>query len=166
MRKKGRWADNGGFTMMEVIVVLILLGLLSAFLASRMFVSNADVVGQAASIRNSIRYAQSMAMKYGTIWGMKCAGAEYWVFRTNSPDVVVNQMVLPAENSAKIALAGRKVTMGNFTVFFDASGRPYTAYTNQTTNTPLAAVMNIAVNSVPAGTTVNISITPETGFVP
>jgi MSHA pilin protein MshC len=164
MRRAGRF--ERGFTIIEIVVVLILLGIIAAFVGSRMFASNTDVIGQAGAIKNALRYSQSMAMKYNAIWGMKCDGADYWVFRTNSPDVEANQMVLPGESTAKIGLASRKVSMGNLTIFFDGSGIPYTSYTNANTNTPLAAAMNVTVTQISSGAGVNITITPDTGFVP
>jgi hypothetical protein len=56
-----------------------------------------------------------------------------------------------------------------FTVFFDANGRPYTAYTDATTNTSVSTAnpLSITVDSVPAGSgTPSFTVTPETGFIP
>ncbi len=68
----------------------------------------------------------------------------------------------------KVTLADKKISMSVFTVFFDANGRPYTAYTDATTNTPVSTSnpISITVDSVPAGVAVTFGITPETGFMP
>jgi hypothetical protein len=56
--------------------------------------------------------------------------------------------------------------MTAFTVFFDVNGRPYTAYTDETTNTTVSAPLSITVDSIPAGNPGTFEIAPETGFIP
>jgi prepilin-type N-terminal cleavage/methylation domain-containing protein len=169
-------ADNRGFTLVEIIAALIIMGILVAVAINRA-TSNSDTgrIVQESVIKNHIRYAQSMAMKSGSgatdaerLWGIKCDGADYWLFRTNAPDTAANQISLPDEDNIKVTLAGKNVQMNAFTVFFDASGRPYTAYTDATTNTPVSAAnpLPITVDSVPAGAAATFGITPETGFIP
>jgi len=166
---KGR--DHRGFTLIEIVAILIITGIVAAVIINRAIgVTDAGRVSQENVIKNHIRYAQSMAMKRGTIiipvWGIKCDGTAYWLFRTNAPDTPANQVVLPDENSVKVTLANKHVTMTAFTVFFDANGRPYTTYTDATTNTPVSASLSITVNSLPAGSSGTFSIAPETRFIP
>lgn len=167
---KGR--DHRGFTLIEIIAVLIIVGIVAAVaISSVMSTSETGRISQENVIKNHIRYAQSMAMKRGTIiipvWGIKCDGTDYWLFRTNDPDTAANQIVLPDEDNVKVTLANKNVTMTVFTVFFDANGRPYTAYTDAATNTPVSAPLSITVDSIPAGSgTPSFNVTPETGFIP
>lgn len=167
---KGR--DHRGFTLIEIIAALIIIGIVAAVIInSTIGVTDTGRVSQENVIKNHIRYAQSMAMKRGTIiipvWGIKCDGTDYWLFRTNAPDTAANQIVLPDEESAKVTLANKNVSMTAFTVFFDANGRPYTAYTDAATNTPVSAPLSITVDSIPAGSgTPSFNVTPETGFIP
>jgi MSHA pilin protein MshC len=52
-----------GFTMVELIVVILLVGILSAIGASRFFVSNAyDATAFAEQTRSMVRYAQKLAI--------------------------------------------------------------------------------------------------------
>lgn len=163
--------DNRGVTLVEIIAVLIIIGIVAAVAVSRMM-STAETgrISQENAIKNHIRFAQSMAMKRVTttipVWGIKCNGAAYWLFKTNAPDTPANQVVLPAEDAAQVSLAGKRVTMTAFTVFFDGSGKPYAAYTDATTNTPLAAPLAITVGSLPPGSSGTFSVAPETGFIP
>ncbi len=169
MKKRLKAGRPRGFTLIEIIAVLIVLGVLTAIVINRVTsTSITSRVAQESVIKNHIRYAQATAMKQGTMRGIKCDGTDYWLFITNAPDTAINQRPLPGESSAKIGLANKSVTMNAFTVFFDANGRPYTAYTNTVTNTPVSAAnpLSITVDSVPASSAVTFGITPETGFMP
>ena len=162
---KGR--DHRGFTLIEIVAALIIIGIIAVVIInSAIGITDAGRVSQENVIKNHIRYAQSMAMKRGAVWGIKCDGTAYWLFRTNDPDTEANQVVLPDEESTKVTLANKNVSMTAFTVFFDANGRPYTAYTDETTNTPVSAPLSITVDSVPAGNPGTFEIAPETGFIP
>jgi len=161
--------DHRGFTIVEIIAVLVIVGIIALVaVSSLMGTAETSRVSQEGVIKNHIRYAQSMAMKRGAIWGIKCDGAAYWLFRTNLPDTAANQVPLPDENDALISLTDKSITLTTFTVFFDGNGRPYTTYTSATVNTPVsaAAPLTITVGSLPAGSAGTFSITPETGFIP
>jgi len=56
-----------------------------------------------------------------------------------------------------------KAGVSDFTVFFDRIGKPYTAYTNASTNTPLASQMTITLSA--GGDNRTITVTPETGLI-
>jgi prepilin-type N-terminal cleavage/methylation domain-containing protein len=166
---------EGGFTLVEIVVVLIILGVLAVVASSRIgtITTDATLSSQTGLIKNTVRYAQSLAMKASAgdtsaLRGVKCDGTDYWLFRNNAPDTPANQIPPPGESAAKVTLAAQKVTMSAFVVIFDGFGRPYTSYTNQTTNTPVSAAnpVMVTINSVPAGAPVTFGISPETGFIP
>ncbi len=162
--------NDRGFTLIEIIAVLIFVGIVAAVAISIMMsTSETSRISQESVIKNHIRYAQSTVMKRGAIntpWGIKCDGAAYWLFRTNAPDTPANQVILPGEDNVQVSLANKKITLTAFTVFFDGNGRPYTAYTDAATNTPVAAPLSITVDSIPAGNPGTFEIAPETGFIP
>ena len=153
---------------MEVIGVLVIIGVLAAVLIPRMSsTSQFDLTANADVMKNQLLYAQGMAMKQGTVGGIKCDGSNYWLFKTNSPDDAASQLLLPGEDAIKVSLSNKKITSTAFTLFFDFAGRPYTAYTDSSVNTPVDAdnqlVITVGVPSGPA--TITITITPETGFI-
>ena len=155
--------------MIEIIAVLIVIGIVAAVaIGSVMGTSDSGRISQESVIKNNIRFAQSMAMKRGAIWGIKSNGVAYWLFRTNDPDTLANQVALPNEGNAQISLADKGIALTAFTVFFDGNGRPYTAYTDATTNVPVAAPLVLTVGSLPAGSASSgtFSLAPETGFIP
>jgi len=160
-----------GFTIIEIIVVLLLMSILAATLLGRSITSGTiDLNSATDKIRNQLRFAQAVAMKRtDSVWGVKSSGSEYWLFRNTNPDNAANEIRVPggdypgAGNRISEADLGASVTLSDFTVFFDRIGKPYTAYTDPTLNTPLASQMSITV-SVP-GDNRNITVTPETGLV-
>jgi type II secretory pathway pseudopilin PulG len=152
--------------MIEMVVVMLLMTIIAATVLGRAITtSDIDLNSETDKIRNHLRFAQAEAMKRSnTVWGIKSAGNEYWLFRTNTPDT--NEVRLPgvvySGASNRIGESDIGVTLSDFTIFFDRIGKPYTAYTNETTNTPLASLLTI---SVTAGETRSITITPETGLI-
>jgi MSHA pilin protein MshC len=163
--------NDRGFTLIEMIAVVIIAGIVAAVaVGSVMNTADTNRVSQANVIKNHIRYAQSMAMKRVTIdvpvWGIKCDGTTYWMFNNIAPDTPSNQVIIPGEDNIQIPLANKNITLTAFTIFFDGNGRPYTAYTDETTNVPLAVALTLTVGSLPAGSLGTFSITPETGFIP
>ncbi len=149
--------NEKGFTMIEVIVVLILLGVLSVVIISRTIdIQKIDLGAQTAKVQTHIRYAQTMAMKRSnTIWGIKCDGTDYWLFKTNDPDTESNQVRFLGEDSDKVPMS----SMGAFVLYFDKYGIPYTAYTDESDNTPVSTPLSIQID------TESFNITPETGFI-
>ncbi len=160
--------DNRGFTLVEVTVVVVLIGIIAAVLFARSISTDQiNLIGQVDKIRNHIRYAQSMAMKQprkpNEVWGFKSDGlspGRYWIFSGNDPDNASNQVALPGETDVKVSLPGA-ITMTAVTIFFDRYGKPYSAYTDESDNTPLSSELTLTVSGSPK----NLTITPETGLV-
>jgi type II secretory pathway pseudopilin PulG len=152
--------------MIEMVVVLLLMTIIAATVLGRSITtSDMDLNSETDKIRNHLRFAQAEAMKRSnTVWGIKSAGNEYWLFRTNAPDT--NAVRLPgvvySGASNRISESDIGVALSDFTIFFNRIGKPYTAYTSETINTPLASQLTI---SVTAGETRSITITPETGLI-
>ena len=153
--------------MIEMVVVLLLMTIIAATVLGRAITtSDIDLNSETDKIRNHLRFAQAEAMKRSnTVWGIKSAGTQYWLFSGTDPDNPANEIRLPgatyAGASNRINESDIGVTLSDFTVFFNRIGRPYTAYTNETVNIPLAAQMQIDV----AGGSRSITITPETGLI-
>jgi prepilin-type N-terminal cleavage/methylation domain-containing protein len=161
---------NSGFTIIEMIVVLVLMTILAATVLGRgVTTQTLDLNSATEKLRNQIRYAQSLAMKRSDtiVWGIKSSGSEYWVFRNANPDTQANEYRIPggdypvAGNRINETDLGAAVT--DFTIFFDRIGKPYTAYTSPTINTPLSSNLTITLSS--GGDSRTVRVTPETGFV-
>ncbi len=161
------YRNNHGFTFIEMIVVLVLMSIIAASVLVRgMDTDQIDLMAQVAKIRNHIRYAQAMAMKRSDKnWGIKCDGNAYWFFEGTDPDDSANQLLLPGEKNSQILLADIDVTVAGFELYFDKYGRPYTAYTDETSNTPVSAGNPLAITISAGSGSVTLSITPETGLI-
>jgi len=169
LRKMFRISQKG-FTFLELIAVLIVLGIMTAVAVSRATNHDAEVITGADTLKAHIRYAQTMAMNSNpnagdeTIWGISCSGSSYWLFRGTAPgDDIIR---LPDDEKyingdRTINLTQKKISVTGFTVFFDNRGIPYYPLGTQWPGT--------AITVAPAsgsGTNVTVNITPFTGYVP
>jgi Tfp pilus assembly protein FimT len=165
-----------GFTILEIIAILVVMAILSVIAVSRSFNYDVEVYSGADTLRTHLRYAQTTAMNTNpsgglNIWGINYdSGAnQYWMFQGINPNNNITFLPEDTQYSSadrKINLNPKKITLSsNFLIYFDNRGIPYTAYTNATTNTRLASTLTISVSPISGGTTVNVTITPLTGYV-
>jgi len=168
--------DKNGFTFIEIIAVLIIIGILSAIAISRSVSYDTEVYTGADVLKSHLRYAQTMAMNSSTsvaqtsICGIKSGGTSYWLFLGTDPDN--NIMRLPEDDAfidanRTINLTKKKIKFANtFTIYFDNHGIPYTAYASATSNTPLAAPLTINVQPLnTAAPNIAVTVTPFTGYI-
>ncbi len=165
-----------GFTMIEIIAVLIVIGILAAIAVSRSVNYDTEVYTGADALKSHLRYAQTRAMNYTYttatapgVWGISGTTNSYWLFEgtttTNYIRLPEDDAFINADRTINLTLKKIKLTAG-FTIYFDNRGIPYTAYTNATTNTPLSTAMTINVQPLSAATpNIAVTITPLTGYI-
>jgi hypothetical protein len=106
------------------------------------------------------------------VYGIKCSAApnEYWLFRGTDPESNIMQLTDDAQYDVdgddKLDLAEKNIQASAFTVFFDRRGIPYSAYTDESTNTPLSPDLTITITPAGGGPSQTITITELTGFIP
>lgn len=149
-----------GFTLVEVITILVILGILAVVIAPKAL--RPSMAGPRASeIASQLRYLQLRAMKEKTVnWGLKCDGTNYWGFNGTNADDVNARSALPGEAGATVALTSKSMAMTGFTVFFDQYGIPYAP----DSATKLASTLSVTITE--GGGSATLSITPETGYIP
>ena len=156
-----------GFTLIEITVVLVLMAIIAAYAIGRSIgTGQIDLAAQISRIQDQIRYAQAMAMKQSdTIWGITSNTNQYWMFeRTSTTPITDTPVMLPGEQNAQITLSDLGIdSLTAFTLFFDRIGKPYTAYVDATTNTPLANPLTITASAGTQSRTFRVM--PETGLV-
>lgn len=151
-------APCGGFTLVEVITVLLIIGILSALIATRGNTLNGDLSARMSEVRSQLRYVQLRAMKTGAGYlALQCSNSTYWAYDTASPGTY---LLLPGEKSTTVTLSDKNMAMNAFTIAFDRFGIPYSG-------SPLTKLANNATITITAGgQSDSLYVTPETGFVP
>ena len=148
---------HAGFTLIEAVTVLILIGILGAYVAKTSFtlVDSAEEHSQYNRLKAHLKYAQARALNSGDTWGVQFTGSQYKLFRyiTSQED-----HFFPGEENTALLL-DIPDTMTSLTVFvwFDAWGRAYTNSAIAIATTPM----------ISANTTISdkIIIEANTGYI-
>ena len=143
--------QNAGFTMVEIIAVMVIIGIVGALAVSRTGGDSTDTVSSLDRLKAHIRYAQILALKSNTISGIDFNGTTYSIFTNGNTSNKVN-----LGDGTSFTLPGG--ASENATIFFDLWGIPYTAYVDSNNNTPWPTP------DAPIGT-LNLTMTGDTGFV-
>ena len=114
---------SSGFTMIEVIAVLMIFGVVAAVVVS--YAPSTDsykLASEEATMKGHLRYAQFRAMGDKVSWGISFTANSYTLQKNGAPA----SYNLPNENSAAHNLqAGVSITAGvGTTVSFDEWGSP------------------------------------------
>jgi len=159
--------NSRGFTLIEIVVVMVLISIIAAATFSRSITTDQiNFVGQVDKILNQIRYTKSLAMKRSQgdnteRWGFRCTGNIYFLFHRIN-EVNSAPFRFPGEENDLITLSDLGVDMDSFILYFDNLGRPYSG----TTTNNLTVNLEIAISSeVDPTLERTIIITPETGFI-
>ena len=164
-----------GFTLIEIILVMVIIVIISAVVISRSRDLSTGLISQTDIMKTHLRYAQTLSMSAGgsDVFGIKCSASpnEYWLFKGIDPNSNVMKLTDDAaydiDNDDRLDLAPKNIQATTFTVFFDHRGIPYSAYTNETSNTPLSPDLTISVTPTGEVSPVEtITITELTGFIP
>jgi MSHA pilin protein MshC len=154
-----------GFTMIEMVLVLIVMAILGTFIISRATTSDNELLAQTEILKSHLRHAQIKAMNETTVpWGIRIPNAgSYILYRNNA----VATDILPGEKPgaspapqthtlpATVTITGGVGTTYNFNVW----GTPVDAGCN-----PIASAQTITLTQGTA--TSPITITRNTGYIP
>ena len=154
---------NSGFTLIELIMVIIILGIIAIFAASR-FVNRTDFdeIGFFEESLSAVRYAQKIAMASGcdvrVTFNATGVTLREWIDTGNnscdfaSPGAVLTALPRPGGgNFTTTAPAGVAVSGTDF--FYDQTGIPRTL---------AGAVIAVETTTTIGGRT--LSVAPQTGF--
>lgn len=141
-----------GFTMIEMVIVLIVMAIVATFILVRATPGSIDLIAQTEILKSHLRYAQIRAMNDDTVpWGIRIPDAgSYLLYRNNAQAT----SLLPGENAQTHTLpTGIIVTAGfGSTYNFDAWGSPGTS--------------TLTITLSQGSTTNSITITKNTGYIP
>jgi prepilin-type N-terminal cleavage/methylation domain-containing protein len=166
MRQSKRKANKDrGFTMIEIVVVMVVLFIVSAAVISRYTTTGTnELMTETDGLKTSLRYAQIKAMN-DTVdtaplgWGIFPNSASYILVKNN----ITATSNLPGDNSPTHTLAtGVTVTVtagGVTTVAFNEWGAPIDA-------SGIPVTGNITLTLTKSGEApANITVTKNTGFI-
>jgi len=145
------YRNKNGFTIIEIIAVLLIIGIISAIVISRASsTASYSLDAEVQIVKSHLRHAQVRALSDLETWGIVFSSNSYTLQRGG----VNTTFYLPNEGSPTHKLsAGVTITSGaGSTVTFDNMGSPGNV------------AMTITLSS--GGQSQNISITKNTGFIP
>jgi MSHA pilin protein MshC len=181
----------GGFTMVELIVVLILVGILGAIGAARFFNrSGFDADAYTEQTRAMLRYAQKLAVAQNRPVFVQAGTAGIALcYSAALPCVAADQVPTPAgQNSGSAATRGLCLANGAFAAgwyceappagttltvtpasqavfYFNGLGRPYLAGDVITPTVDTSHFTGLTLGIGGEGTTRNVAVSSETGYV-
>jgi len=158
-----RVKKNSGFTLLEVILVLIIVAIVSAIVIGRVASTNTDLISQTELIKSHLRYAQSRALNSNVIWGIRSDSSIYWLFRDGNEN---NKVILPGEDTDTIDLTAKGISMENFRLSFDSWGIPHTDASCTDGQELKAGDTEEDIKISSGGEDRFVIITPNTGFIP
>ena len=149
--------NDRGFTMIEMVMVLIVMAIVGTFIAFRPAAESNELIAQTEIFKSHLRHAQIRAMNDTVPWGIQIPNANsYVLYRNNAvaPDMLPGKEpgVAPAPQTHTLP-ATLTITSGvGSTYNFDNWGSPGTA------------TLTITLSD---GTSTNsITITRNTGYIP
>lgn len=153
---------DAGFTLIELVTVLVLAGILAAVAAPRFFSTNPfAIVGFANEVRAGLRHAQSVAIASGCDIQVELSTTELtlqrWTGGTSCNDHAGQLATLtrPVGGDSYVATVPEGVSVSTASLYFDTLGRPW----DTAGGTLLGGELKLSIG------TETVSVTAETGLV-
>lgn len=112
--------SSQGFSILEVLAVLFVIGMFATLLVSRLVDTSAELAAESEMVKAHLRFAQSRAMNAEVSWGIRFDGASY----TLLTDGLTSSGFLPNESSPSHTLAVGTIAASVNPVLFDQWGSP------------------------------------------
>ena len=166
---------ESGFTIIEIVSVLLVIGIITAFAITRSSDHNTELIVQTEILKARLRYAQSMSMKSNRIYSIQSDLSGYTLYKYDpTPPGSIESINFPGETSAQVALSGLYLELFPpvTIVSFNSKGVPCTDSQGETPQPgPDPRIVSIIrLNGGNDGTQrisgPEIAIQPNTGFIP
>ena len=154
---------TAGFSLLELITVLVILSTLFIIFFIFYTPNDTDLISQTNVLKTNIRYAQARAMNTDSSWGIRYQTEgdrrEYWLFQY--PDTQ-EKIVLPGQTADSVRLDefGLAIAGVDFNIRFDAWGIPLVSGRSFNGGQLVLSIFRDASQSE------LIAITENTGFIP
>lgn len=151
--------QSKGFTLVELIMVLVLTSILGALAATRFNATTATAPYQADQLARNIRHMQILAMSWGQSLRLTAAGTSYNVACVNAGAAPCNvsPVIDPATGAPFTVTLSSNVTIAGAATDINSLGTPVAAAVALTTNRSFTLTANAEMWTV--------TIRPITGFV-
>jgi prepilin-type N-terminal cleavage/methylation domain-containing protein len=152
-----------GFTLLELIVVLVILSAISTFVFTNWTHDDNEFDVQIERLRRDLRLTQSLAMAQGKRYRINFNVNHYSI--TDLSGAPINH---PAISSSTVpfpsimTLSWNTLLLPENALIFDTQGRPFV---NTSGDTALSAPVVVMLINSGATKSRNLTINPETGFV-
>ncbi|MBU1570192.1 MAG: prepilin-type N-terminal cleavage/methylation domain-containing protein [Proteobacteria bacterium] len=157
-----RCRNDKGFTLIEVIAVLVIVAIVSAVVISRGMDTDAvNLQVEIDTLKGHLRYAQYLALNdiSPVKWGIDVGGSSYELVKYSITTKQSHTFILPGDSSATHNFAnGITGPSTLINVLFDEWGSPYNA------SAKVAAAWTITLTQ--GSQSKSMEIKPETGFIP
>jgi prepilin-type N-terminal cleavage/methylation domain-containing protein len=160
-----------GFTLFEVITVLVLMGVVAGFVVARNSLSDADLINEAETLKSRLRYAQylSLAGNDTSRWGVRLNAGAYTLVRVYSggsqdltfPQETALGYTLPPASGVtitQVSKAGGDLALPAV-ISFDQYGRPHDTWGSSGSD-------NVTITLKQGDSTQTVTLLGVTGFVP
>ncbi len=155
----------GGFTLLEIIIVLMIVGIISAIALARVGNDPVMLSTQVDQLAGDIRYVQALAMTQGQRYRINLSATGYTLTLADAGGTLVPHPVTGSTAQTNwnsgVTVALPPTNLPNNLVAFDGRGIPYTD--NLATAAPAASTASITLSK--GGVSQSITITPQTGRV-
>jgi MSHA pilin protein MshC len=147
----GSFDNQRGFTLIELIMVMVIVGIMAIFVAPRFFDANVfQARGFSDQVQATLRYAQKEAIAQHRLVcaALAATSLSLTIANTSAAVTCTPSLLLPAGGSSITAPSGVTMTYTSANFTFDALGRT-------------AAAQTISIS----GATNSIIVEAETGYV-
>ena len=112
--------SSNGFTLLEIICVLLLIGIVTTVVLSRTMNHSVEIIAEMEVVKGHLRYAQSRAMNSNQSWGINFSSSSYTLEENGATSVTA----LPGLNGAICTLAEGALSSNVNPVVFNQWGNP------------------------------------------
>jgi MSHA pilin protein MshC len=159
-RPTGRVFVSKGFTIVELVVTIIILGVIASVAGPKFFgTSSYEAMGFSQTLSTSLGYAQKLAMNTGCNTRVVVASGSMMLYQGNSAcadATLIRPVVRVTGGDFSESIPGG-LSVDSFDLYFDARGRPH-EYADS------SLVTSTKVINVDGGSRL-VKVEAETGFV-